>query len=65
MGYMRAPDSERLVPNKSVIPYKGSPAGSSYSTAGDLYRFQLAMGSDELGAGRDAARDGCIALLDE
>ena len=61
MGYMRAPDSERLVPNKSVIPYKGSPAGSSYSTAGDLYRFQLAMGSDELGAGRDAARDGCIA----
>lgn len=60
MGYMRGPEGG-LVSNKSVIPYKGSPAGSSYSTARDLYRFQLAMGNDELGVGRDAARNGCIA----
>lgn len=61
MGYMRGPDSDALVSNKTVIPYKGSPAGSSYSTPRDLYRFQVAMDNDQLGVGRDAVRDGCIA----
>jgi len=43
-GYSRSPDKPgQLVSNIYVLPYKGSPAGGSYTTVGDLLKFAIAL----------------------
>ncbi len=60
VGYTRTDDGA-LTSNRSLIPIKGTPAGSSYSTAGDLLKFQQAMRDDVFGIGKDKVRYGCFA----
>ncbi len=60
IGYTRMGSGE-LESNRAYLPLKGTPAGSSYSTVGDLLRFQQALHSDLFGIGGDKERFGCFA----
>jgi CubicO group peptidase (beta-lactamase class C family) len=51
IGYVRAPGAApgaTLVPNTSILPYRGTSAGGAYSTVGDLLAFANAIETHRL-----------------
>jgi len=46
-GYMHG-DNDQWTPNTDTLPWRGSPAGGGYSTAGDLLKFAEALKAGKL-----------------
>jgi D-alanyl-D-alanine carboxypeptidase len=48
LGYTKPPGTTAWAPNTDTLPYRGTSAGGSYSTVGDLARFAHALLSHKL-----------------
>jgi D-alanyl-D-alanine carboxypeptidase len=56
LGYMR--DGSSWKPNYETLPGRGSSAGGGYSTAGDLFKYTMALKEEKLGETDEETRGG-------